>query len=131
MKLRTKMTASICASTLAAMLGAGAAIAPSTATAAVDVYYNVAPPPAQHEAVPAARRGYVWVPGYWELRGQRHVWRAGHWERTRRGYHYAPPVWEQRGERWYLDRGGWRRGDRDGDGIPNRVDRHPNNPNRP
>jgi hypothetical protein len=29
-----------------------------------------------------------------------------------------------------MERGGWRRGDRDGDGIPNREDAHPNNPNR-
>jgi hypothetical protein len=27
-------------------------------------------------------------------------------------------------------RGGWHRGDRDGDGVPNRVDRRPDNPNR-
>jgi hypothetical protein len=26
--------------------------------------------------------------------------------------------------------GGWHRGDRDGDGVPNRVDHRPDNPNR-
>jgi hypothetical protein len=31
-----------------------------------------------------------------------------------------------------MERGGWNRGrhDRDGDGVPNRMDDHPNNPNR-
>jgi hypothetical protein len=31
-----------------------------------------------------------------------------------------------------MERGGWARGgrDRDGDGVPNRMDSHPNNPNR-
>ena len=32
--------------------------------------------------------------------------------------------------RWNMNRGGWRRGDRDGDGVPNRLDNAPNNPNR-
>jgi hypothetical protein len=31
---------------------------------------------------------------------------------------------------WYYARGRGGRGDRDHDGIPNRRDRHPNNPNR-
>jgi len=116
----------LCAATL------GGVAAPNIASAAVDVYFNVAPPPARYEATPSPRRGYVWVPGYWDLRGQRHYWRAGHWERERRGYNYSAPVWEQRGERWHLNRGGWNRGmrDRDGDGVPNRFDNRPNNPNR-
>jgi hypothetical protein len=29
-----------------------------------------------------------------------------------------------------MERGGWRHGDRDGDGVPNRVDDHPNNSHR-
>ena len=110
-----------------ALAGAGL---PSVANAAVDVYLNVAPPPPRSEIVPTPRRGYIWVPGYWDVRGHRHVWRAGHWERARRGYNYAPPAWVQRDNRWQLERGGWRRGDRDGDGVPNRVDRAPNNPYR-
>ena len=131
MQLRMNVLAGMCASSLATSAGVAALSLPTSVDAAVDVYFNTAPPSPRAESVPAARKGFVWVPGYWELRRNQHVWRGGHWERVRRGYHYAPPVWSQRGDRWYLDRGGWRRGDRDGDGIPNRLDRHPNNPARP
>lgn len=112
---------------VASLIGASVPVA---ATAASGVYFNVAPPPPRYEAVPAARRGYVWVPGYWNGRGNRHVWQRGHWERSRAGYAYAQPNWIERDNRWQLERGGWRRGDRDRDGVPNRLDRAPNNPNR-
>jgi len=97
------------------------------------------PPEPRREAVPGARRGYEWAPGYWNWNGRKYVWTKGHWERTRPGYAYARPAWSQGKDGWQLDRGGWRhgdradgprRGDRDGDGVPNRVDDHPNNPRR-
>lgn len=46
--------------------------------------------------------------------------------RARTGYHWSQPTWHERDGRWEFARGEWRRGDRDGDGIPNRVDRTPN-----
>ena len=108
------------------------------------VAINVAPPAPRMERAPAPRRGYVWVPGYWNWNGQRHTWVAGNWVRERRGYVYAQPQWVQRENRWELQRGNWRRGDRDrdgvpnrmdrdrdGDGVPNAVDRRPNDPRRP
>jgi hypothetical protein len=100
------------------------------ANAGVGIYLNVAPPESRYEAVPAPRRGYLWAPGYWDARYNRHVWQRGHWERERRGYHYNQPTWAQREDRWELQRGRWSRGDRDGDGVPNSVDRAPDNPNR-
>ena len=108
----------------------GAVALPTISVAAppVDVVIRVAPPPVRTEIIPAARRGYVWVPGYWNWRGHRHVWTRGVWVRERRGYVYQPHRWEQRGDGWYLNRGRW---DRDGDGIPVSRDRHPNNPYRP
>jgi hypothetical protein len=108
----------------------GAITLPVSGEAASTVVFSaqIAPPPLRHEVVPAARRGYVWVPGYWDWRGRRHVWVGGVWVRERRGYVYQPHRWEQRDNGWYLNRGRW---DRDGDGIPDRLDRHPNNPNRP
>ena len=36
---------------------------------------------------------------------------------------------EREGGGWARERGGWAR-DRDGDGVPNRFDSRPNNPNR-
>jgi hypothetical protein len=104
------------------------------APAAADVFVRIAPPP---------RHGYVWVPGYWDWRGNRHAWVGGHWVRERPGYVYYSPRWVERGGGWYMEAGRWGRGDRDSDGIPNRfdrdrdndgvpnrVDRHPDNPRR-
>lgn len=128
MKLREFLSAALCGASLVV------AAVPAVANARVSVYFNSAPPPARYEVVPAARRGFVWVPGYWDGRGRRHVWTAGHWERARNGYNYVQPNWIERDNRWQLNRGGWQRGpggrDRDGDGVRNNRDRAPNNPYR-
>jgi len=89
-----------------------------------------APPALRREAVPAARRGYEWIPGYWNWSGRRYTWVKGHYEKVRRGYVYARPEWRQGNNGWTMERGGWRAGDRDGDGVRNRDDARPNNPNR-
>ena len=123
MKFRKSLIAVLCASSL------GAISLPLTADAAT-IYFNIAPPAPRHEVVPAARRGYVWVPGYWNAKGKRHVWQTGHWERGRKGFHFVNPTWVQRDNRWELQRGRWNKGDRDGDGVPNVIDRAPNNPGR-
>ncbi len=48
--------------------------------------------------------------------------------KARKGQHYRAPKWhQQRNGHWEMRRGGW---DRDGDGVPNRHDRKPNNPYR-
>jgi hypothetical protein len=104
--------------------------------ASAQVYIEVAPPPPRHEVIPAHRPGYVWQEGYWDWRGKRHVWVRGHWVRERPGYYWHPSRWEHRDGRWYLVKGRWDRqryarwddrrgpgGDRDRDGIPNRLDR--------
>lgn len=118
MKIHKAILIGVCATASLA----GVAI-PLAANAEVNVYFRAPPPPIRVEVAPAPRRGYVWVPGYWDLRHNRHVWAKGHWERERRGYYYSQPSWVQRDNRWELQRGHWRRGDRDGDGIPNRFDR--------
>jgi hypothetical protein len=93
-----------------------------------------APPPPRQEVVPAPRRGHEWAPGFWAWRGGRHVWVSGHWVRERRGSHWVPDRWVQRHGHWEMVAGHWERGprmrDRDGDGVPNRFDNRPNNPNR-
>jgi hypothetical protein len=116
---------------IAALLAGSLGSVVSVAEAAV-VVVREAPPAPRHEVVPAARRGYVWAPGHWEWRHNRYQWVRGTWLRDRRGYVYNAPAWEERDGRWMMQRGGWARGhrDRDGDGVPNRVDDHPNNPNR-
>jgi len=89
-----------------------------------------APPPPRYERVPAPRRGHVWVPGHWEANGPTYVWISGVWVQERPGYRYATPAWVQRDGRWEMRPGGWQRGDRDGDGVPNRFDRRPDDPYR-
>lgn len=107
-----------------ALVVSSAAYIPMQASAqSFSIVIGNAPPPVRYEFVPPPRRGYIWVPGYWNWNGRRHVWAEGHWERARRGYVYSAPRWEQRHDGWHLARGHWRRGDRDGDGVPNRADR--------
>ena len=123
-----------------------AAVAPSV-QARVDVFVNVAPPSVRHEIAPAPRAGYLWTPGYWDWRSNRHVWTRGHWERERVGYFYHPRRWVERDGRWVNERSRWDRNrpmgdrdrdgvpnavdrDRDGDGVPNRRDARPDNPRR-
>ena len=118
---------------VATAIGTVAMPLPSQAARRVDVYVNTAPPAPRDERMPGARRGYVWAPGYWNWRGNRHVWTRGSWVRERPGYAYRPHNWVERDGRWHLERGRWDRGrgrDRDGDGVPDRRDAHPNNPNR-
>jgi hypothetical protein len=136
----------------ASLATASIGLLPLPAGAAVGLYVDIAPPAPRYEVVPAPRAGYVWAPGYWDWRGNHHVWVRGHWERERSGYYWHPNRWEQRDGRWALERGRWDREryvenrpfgdrdrdgvpnrydrDRDNDGVPNRLDRAPNNPHR-
>lgn len=118
----TLIAAALCVGSLAGVT------VPQAAHAQPTIYFNVAPPTPRHEAVPAPRHGYVWQAGYWDVRGNRHVWHPGRWERVRRGYYFDQPTWIQDGDRWELRRGRWNRGDADNDGVRNSRDRAPNNP---
>jgi hypothetical protein len=114
---------------IAASLGGGLGLAP--AAYADVVVIRSAPPPPRDEVVPPARDGFVWTPGYWRWNGHRHVWVNGKYVRARHGYYWREPTWAQlENGRWRMERGRWERGDRDHDGVPNRLDEHPNNPNR-
>ena len=117
---------------VSALLAAGTIVSvatplPSAAASSVDVQLDFGPPPPRYEPAPAPRRGYVWSPGYWRWNGHRHMWVGGHWERARPGYAYRAPEWVEREGRWHYQPPRW---DRDGDGIPNRRDQHPDNPYR-
>ena len=94
------------------------------------VWVREAPPEVRVEQPPPERLGYLWVPGYWDWRGHRHVWHEGYWVRERVGFVYERPVWVEREGRWMLKHGHWRRHDRDRDGVPDRLDRYPNDPTR-
>jgi hypothetical protein len=117
---------------LLAALVAGSFGSMSIPAGADTVIVRTAPPAPRAERTPPPRRGYVWAPGHWEWRHGNHVWIKGNWLRERRGYSYHAPTWVERDGRWVMERGTWVRGgrDRDGDGVPNRMDARPNNPNR-
>ena len=114
--------------TMSAFAGALALSTAALAATNFSVQLNVGPPASIYEAVPAPRPGYVWAPGYWDVKSNRHVWVSGHWERQRHGYYYAEPRWTQHGNKWTLERGQWNKGDRDHDGVANAYDRAPNDP---
>ena len=121
------------ASVLALSLLAPLAALPTAASAAVDVdlVVRVPPPAVRYEAVPPPRVGYVWTPGYWDWRSNRHVWVAGTWVRERPGYVYNRPQWVERNGQWHLARGSWARHDPDHDGVPNARDRDRDNDGKP
>ena len=92
--------------TILALLLASSATALSL-PAAAEIYVNIAPPAPRYEVVPAPRSGYVWVPGYWDWRGNHHVWAKGHWERERHGQRYVAGEWHEYNGRYGLTRGHW------------------------
>jgi len=99
------------------------------AVAAASVYIDVAPPAPRIEHFDA-RAGYVVVPGYWGWEHGKHHWVEGHYVAERKGYRYEHDRWVQHdNNKWTMQRGGWGR-DSDGDGVPDRQDNHPNNPNK-
>jgi len=92
------------------LIGAAAyAPLPSNAQPHVSVIISSAPPAPIYERIPGPRRGYVWAPGYWQWRSQRHAWVPGHYIAARPGYVYAAPSWRQRGGRWYMEPSRWSR----------------------
>jgi YXWGXW repeat-containing protein len=120
---------------LASLIAASFASVPLASSAQQRaIIIREAPPPPREEVIPAPRRGHEWAPGHWAWRDGRHVWVRGHWVRERRGQHWVPDTWVQRNGRWVYQAGHWERGgrnrDRDRDGVPNRFDPAPNNPNR-
>lgn len=67
-----------------------------------------APPPPRMEVVPVMPFvGALWIGGYWNWVGHRHVWVPGHWSAPRPGYRYEPRRWAPQGHGWGLQ-GGWR-----------------------
>lgn len=125
----TLLTRTVLATCFAATLALGTTAA-STAQVQGVITIREAPPPLRNEVIPSPRRGCQWAPGYWNWQGRRHVWHAGTWVRARPGYVYATPSWVEHDGRWQFRQGRWARGDRDDDGVPNAIDRRPNDPAR-
>lgn len=73
------------------------------------VVVRTAPPPRRAERVRPARRGYVWVAGYWRHDGRRFVWVRGHYVRAKRGYTYTPARWQPQSHGWVYVPGHYQR----------------------
>ena len=117
---------------LATLIGASFASVPLVSSART-VVIREAPPAPREEAPPAQmRHGMVWAPGHYDWRHGQYVWVPGHMIRERQGHHWVAERWEERNGRYVMVPGRWERGmgDRDHDGVPNRYDNHPNNPNK-
>jgi hypothetical protein len=81
------------------------------------------PPAMQSEVAPAARAGYVWIPGYYDYGNHAYNWVPGHFEKERVGYAYMTPRYEERNGHWGMYAGGWqtRAGDEEHGGVRNRI----------
>ena len=88
---------------------AGPVVAEPAVYPAQPVYAPMAPPAVYAEAPPPLPYpGAIWISGYWNWYGGRHVWVPGRYERPRPGYTWHPHRWEP-GPRggWELRGGGW------------------------
>ena len=94
--------------TLAALLiGAGMTV---SAALAEDVVVRVAPPRAvvEHRSV-RPDRDSVWIAGYHNWDGNRHVWVPGRWDRPPRPHaRWESHRWVHRNGGWVLVEGRWR-----------------------
>ena len=70
---------------------------------------NVAPPAPEVEyygAPPVV--GQVWIGGYWNWVGSRHLWVGGHWEAPPHpGHYWVPHAWVQVKGGWRMNPGHW------------------------
>ena len=75
-------------------------------------YYHVPPPPPPpvYGVVGVAPGpGFVWVDGFWDLRGGRWFWVRGHWVRPPRPRAaWVPGYWSREREAWRFRGGYWR-----------------------
>ncbi|MDP1840857.1 MAG: YXWGXW repeat-containing protein [Reyranella sp.] len=126
---RITLTAVAAAAAFGTMSVATAPFMP--AAAQINITFGSPPPPVRYETVPAARSGYVWAPGQWQLVNDQYVWTEGRWQQARPGYRYVPDNWERSSsngrDQWRYQPSRW---DRDGDGIPNQYDRVDNHPKK-
>jgi hypothetical protein len=80
------------------------------AAPAASAYVNVAPPAPIVEARPIMPyAGAVWMPGYWNWNGYRHVWIGGRWSAPRPGWSFAPHAWHHTPRGWVHGGGHWYR----------------------
>jgi hypothetical protein len=61
---------------------------------------NAPPDPKTEVKTPCPGPGNIWVAGYWDYIGGRHVWRDGRWVQGKPGYEYVRARYEWDGKAW-------------------------------
>jgi hypothetical protein len=83
--------------------------APIMTVAPGELEVTQAPPPPQVETRPPPVPGQMWVPGYWQWNGHRHMWNRGHYAAPpQAGMVYEPARWENRHGHWAFIAGRWK-----------------------
>ena len=73
--------------------------------------YRVPPPPQARYGVigVAPGPGYIWIDGFYDLRGSRWAWSPGYWARPPRPHSvWVRPYWKPHGRGYRFHRGYWR-----------------------
>jgi hypothetical protein len=104
----------------AAVAAIGFAAVPALSHDVIFTEIDSPPPAMQVEVVPAARTGYVYIPGYWDYRNNTYTWVSGHFEPARVGYVFVAPRYEQVDGRWRMYAGRWTNDEEHG-GLRNRI----------
>jgi hypothetical protein len=75
----------------------------------IGIYIGQAPPPLRYETrPPIPGQGYVWVDGYWGVRGGRYVWAPGRWDRPPYpGAYWSHPHYDHYQQGWQVHEGHW------------------------
>jgi len=82
-----------------------------TACAGSGAVVIVDPPAPRYGVIGVAPgSGFIWVEGFWDLRGGSWVWAPGRWVRPPRpGAVWVGSAWRHEGAHWRYHRGYWRR----------------------
>lgn len=107
--LHVLVTSTVLACSLSACVVAPPRAAGYRASYSAGVVLRAPPAPIVERYGVAPYPGYVWLGGYWNWVGERHVWAPDHWAAPRPGYRWVPQVWVRSGNGWRLREGRWAR----------------------
>lgn len=78
------------------------------APAATVVYVDTAPPALVVETKPPRPTPTaIWIDGYWQWNGHKHIWVAGHWDKKPKGNGWVPGRWDKKSRGWVWTPGHW------------------------
>ena len=92
---------------IAVVLATGACLVTGHAEFQTTMVVYQEPPPPKTDPAHAARPGFVWVAGHWELHDTQWQWIDGKYDAARAGYVWTDGRWERRGNAWHWVYGTW------------------------